>query len=162
MTFTLSIPTWSHIKDMFLLIVLYYSTLVAPQYDWYIFGITYFLGILTLARSVYREDFNCHPIDVNILYFLCILWPIYTPIKMLIAFIVFFVTFANPKKVFIPVDWEGKVIYCGTAYKIRFETNTGIRKESECDPALWRNIGAGDTIFGQTTKSGNYEIHGKR
>lgn len=101
MTFTLTLPTWSSIKDMFLLIVLYYSALVAPQYDWVVFGFAYYLGILVALRSWWRLSFTksqiFHKEDFDAMCFfsflLCIAWPIAIPL----AFSSWFVTFANKK-----------------------------------------------------------------
>jgi hypothetical protein len=59
MTFTLSLPTWNTIKAIFLVIVAYYGVIVAPQYDWIVFGVVYWFGICIALRSAYRMP-NTH------------------------------------------------------------------------------------------------------
>lgn len=104
MSLTLTIPTWASIRDMFLLIIAYYSAWVHPQYDWWIFGITYYFGFLVALRSWWRlpryEDANSqHPEADYSLWLLlmlafCVLW-VLVP---LFAISKFFVTFGNKVK----------------------------------------------------------------
>lgn len=105
MTLTLTVPTWASIRDMFLLIVAYYSTLVHPQYDWWVFGICYYFGFLVALRSWWRipkykepktttpDDYG--PIDyyvcIGITFLLCLLWILIIPYGISR----FFVTFGN-------------------------------------------------------------------
>ena len=82
MSFTLTVPTWSTIKDMILLVVAYYSLLVAPEYDWAVFGVAYYFGCLVALRSWWRlkrpyswglTDWELYVIGA---FTLCLFWPL--------------------------------------------------------------------------------------
>lgn len=159
---------------MFLLIVLYYTTLVEPMFDWYVFGVAYFLGTLTMARENYRlSGTKQSPPEIyQFMYIACLLWPIYTPIKFIIWFTVSYVTFGNPldkkaieaKEPYVPVKWEGTVVKkiegrqsLFNEIYVKFD-NGEIKKVEHTGEGMWYL--ATGRIFGIIKENGIYLMQG--
>ncbi len=128
MTFTLSLPTWNTIKSLLGLVVLYYGALVAPQYDWYVFGIAYFFGILTFARTIYRE-WEIERGQGEAAYLVSLLWLFYIPTVLLFKFIHKYVTFMNTKKVIVKPDPKPEPSHYPDTDKYWVSSIHSIRKE---------------------------------